>query len=250
MQEQWNSSVLQAENGKRESNKNANIGWPEIRRNALNIKQNERILIKAVKEAELKIDNEGKIWRMKSRGGKRNGEVIVRSIVPRRAEHITPLGYMQVRSMWNGKRIHCLAHRLVWQHFFGDIPDGIYINHKNGIKHDNRPENLELVTASENMKHAFCTGLRNQFGEKNPACKVPNETVVKIRELYATGKYKQSEIAELMGVNFQYVSSVVRGNTRNKQFGKTSQVNRRCFSKRDQITGKFLPGKRENPLLR
>jgi hypothetical protein len=43
-----------------------------------------------------------------------------------------------------------LAHRLVWLHFRGEWPDGD-LDHINGIKHDNRIENLRLATKMQNM---------------------------------------------------------------------------------------------------
>lgn len=58
----------------------------------------------------------------------------------------------------NKKTSFILAHRLVWIIFVGPTGNKI-INHKNGIKNDNRLENLELLTESENQKHAFATGL-------------------------------------------------------------------------------------------
>ena len=52
-------------------------------------------------------------------------------------------------------RVNASAHRLVWRHFHGPIPDGMTINHKNGKKQDNRPENLEVMTYAEQTKHAI-----------------------------------------------------------------------------------------------
>ena len=72
---------------------------------------------------------------------------------PRRAENPTGSGYLQVRVMIGYSRAHALAHRLVWRHFNGPIPAGQTINHKNGNRSDNRPENLELATTSEQALH-------------------------------------------------------------------------------------------------
>lgn len=59
----------------------------------------------------------------------------------------------------NNDRKTVNVHRLVVLSFIGEIPDGMQINHINGVKTDNRAENLEIVTPSENMKHAFRLGL-------------------------------------------------------------------------------------------
>ena len=45
------------------------------------------------------------------------------------------------------------VHRLVWEAFNGPISNGLYINHKNRIKNDNRLVNLEVVTPRENQHH-------------------------------------------------------------------------------------------------
>ena len=46
------------------------------------------------------------------------------------------------------------THRLVATVFVGTIATGWQVNHLNGIKIDNRLENLEIVTPAENMQHA------------------------------------------------------------------------------------------------
>jgi hypothetical protein len=49
------------------------------------------------------------------------------------------------------------VHRLIASAYYGDSK--LFVNHKNGVKDDNRPENLEWVTPSDNNKHAIRTGL-------------------------------------------------------------------------------------------
>lgn len=132
----------------------------------------------------------------------------------RRAEHKTPLGYLQVRVMIGGKRYHVGAHRIVWTYFNGPIKPGFVVNHLNGIKADNRPENIEACSYSENTKHAHRTGLKDQRGEKNPAVKLTSAQVAAIRATYAAGGVSQAALGGLYGVSFKTISKIVRGERR------------------------------------
>jgi len=53
------------------------------------------------------------------------------------------------------KRITVLAHRFVYEHFNGPIPDGLQIDHINRDKADNRISNLRAVTQLENMRNRY-----------------------------------------------------------------------------------------------
>ncbi len=72
---------------------------------------------------------------------------------------INNFGYVEVRLSKNGKTSTKFIHKLLGQVFIPNTENKPQINHKNGIKHDNRLENLEWVTNSENMIHAYSTGL-------------------------------------------------------------------------------------------
>lgn len=57
---------------------------------------------------------------------------------------------------------------------------GLTINHKNGIKTDNHPDNLEWTTYGENNKHAMMTGLRDVYRRVSVKDHWENKTTVYI----------------------------------------------------------------------
>lgn len=103
------------------------------------------------------------------------------------------------------------VHSLVARTFLGPRPLGYTINHKNGIKSDNRLANLEYLTDAENKAHAVATGLYLR-GEKSPKSKLTEEDVRRIRSDEFAGK-KQVQIAEIFGIHQSNVSYIRRNKT-------------------------------------
>ena len=77
------------------------------------------------------------------------------------------IGYLFVKLVNNEGERNLYVHRLVYTTFVGVIPDGSQINHINHNKSDNRLENLEVVTASENQEKSVLF----HGGKLLPRCK-------------------------------------------------------------------------------
>ena len=74
---------------------------------------------------------------------------------------VGPKGYLIIRlkspkySTNKDRRKPYKIHRLVAMFYLDNYSEDLQVNHKNGIKTDNRVENLEMVTNKENVTHAW-----------------------------------------------------------------------------------------------
>ena len=119
------------------------------------------------------------------------------------------------------------VHSLVMEAFVGPRPEGFVINHINGIKWDNRLENLEYCTISHNKKEDFIRGRQSLAGEKNTQAKLTEKDVLKIVRLYKTGKYTYRSLALLFGVHWCGVSNIFNGHCWSYLTGITCSANPR-----------------------
>ena len=81
----------------------------------------------------------------------RNG--IIRHVINKKPVGFqSNLGYYRVTVRDNGKKKNFLSHRFLYECFHGQITDKRVVDHVNNIKTDNRLDNLQLISQSENMK--------------------------------------------------------------------------------------------------
>ena len=78
-----------------------------------------------------------------------------------------PKGYTKVNLHYGGERKGYQVHRLVAMAFIPNPENKPQVNHKNGVKDDNRVTNLEWVTGEENLRHAYETGLQRHKDDRN-----------------------------------------------------------------------------------
>ncbi len=119
-------------------------------------------------------------------------------------------GYLTLRGYCNGKRARFTVHRMIWVYHHGDIPNGMTINHINGLKTDNRIENLELMTVSENTSHSHKIGLTDKKGTNHHNSKLLESQVRDIRNKLSNG-VSIKELSKEYGVHIQTLYSIRNG---------------------------------------
>lgn len=132
-----------------------------------------------------------------------------------RREHILApkvgRGYYRAVLTVKGTQHVRLIHRLVAEMFLGPAPsDRHQVNHIDGDKLNNRADNLEWCTASENGKHAYRVGLSvSRKGSQHGRAKLNEEQIAEIRSL--RGIVPHRVLAARFGVQQTHISRIMRG---------------------------------------
>lgn len=153
---------------------------------------------KQIKDTNYFVSNQSRVKSVK------NGRDKI--LKPFKSNHIN--SYFQVALSIKGKVRKEYLHRLVAIAFVPNPNNKSEVNHKNGVKTDNKLENLEWVSHRDNMKHAKRTGL----SPTKTYTKLLEEDIPRIRSLYATKRYYQKELAQMFGVSAGTINGVVNHN--------------------------------------
>jgi hypothetical protein len=97
-------------------------------------------------------------------------------------QSVLKIGYLCVNFSFKSKVKMKYIHRLVVESFIENVEDKPQVNHKNGIKTDNKIKNLEWATRKENSQHAIKNNLiKIPKGENHVRSKLIEKEVLEIR---------------------------------------------------------------------
>jgi YesN/AraC family two-component response regulator len=141
---------------------------------------------------------DGKIFTLITRTGKKSATNTWREQVPNAKAD----GYLRIKYDYRDLYLH----RIIAQKFIGDL-NGLQVNHIDGNPRNNHRNNLELVTASENLIHSYkMLGRRPNYGNS----KISQEIAEFIRELHSKG-ILQKDLAKQFNISTGHVSEIISG---------------------------------------
>lgn len=162
------------------------------------------------------IDTFGNIYSLRNNAGNRRASPSLMKTKKSRE------GYLALNVYEDGpsgpvKRM-CFVHRLVAMALIPN-PDGKpQVNHMDGVKTNNRPSNLEWVTASENTRHAHKTGLASPSTPWKGKFNEEHNRSIPIRQLTLEGNlvatFPSAQEAKRQGFSQGNIHSVIVGNRR------------------------------------
>lgn len=119
-------------------------------------------------------------------------------------------GYERFTLYKDGDKKYQNGHSLVASAFIGERGEK-QVNHKNGIKSDNRLSNLEYVTPSQNIKHAYAFGLaRGLSGSSNPMAVLNESSAEAVHILHEAGCSNEF-IARALRTDTSRVAKIIDG---------------------------------------
>lgn len=122
-------------------------------------------------------------------------------------------GYRMIRVIKNFKSTNFQVHRAVALAFIPNPNNHPQVNHKNGIKSDNRVENLEWCTNYENHLHAKINGLLPipKRGQDHAQAYLTNEEALEIRNAKLGNGITRAHLCKKYGVTIHVIKDIRNG---------------------------------------
>lgn len=116
---------------------------------------------------------------------------------------------------------HCrIAHRVAWEFTYGEIPQGMQIQHSCDNPSCCNPNHLMLGTVVSNYIDMVRKGRgrsdhkNRRYGTNNHNAKLTFDQVEEIRKAYVPGQIKQADLAKQYGVSQRLISIITRNEGR------------------------------------
>lgn len=163
-------------------------------------------------EGLYEVSNLGRVKSLKRRVAttSRNGKIFSIVINEKILKPGYNRNYYQVHLCKSGKYPLYEVARLVATAFILNNQNKPQVNHIDGDKLNNKANNLEWCTISENRLHAYKTGLQCAMGEKNGQAKLKESDVREIRSLFEFRKVTSIILAKKYNVSPSCIKAIIR----------------------------------------
>jgi len=160
-------------------------------------------------EGLYEVSNLGNIKSLSKKVSNGNGFFVKKEIILK--PYLDKNGYGTVNLYKDKKKTLLKVHRIVGLAFIPNPQNKPTINHKNSIRNDNRVENLEWNTHSENNQHAFDSGFQKPMKKDkcwmyniNPDLHPASKDVINLK----TGKIYKSLKTACIDMNIKYSTAI------------------------------------------
>lgn len=156
-------------------------------------------IIKDIKDFEgrYKVSNLGNVY-----SHYKNGKVLKMKPYPDKQ------GYLRVELSGRTKMVH----RLVATAFIRDIPEGYEVNHLDFNTSNNKLENLEICTPSQNRMHTYKYGrgkVPDNTGSKNGMSKITEQDVLEMRSMFKNGVKRKDIYKKFPKVSASHICTIL-----------------------------------------
>lgn len=171
----------------------------------------------------MSFDEAGEVWRRCPTYDAVEASSCGRVRVGGKMNHPTPDkdGYLRTWASSEGKRRNTSHHAAVADAFIGPRPAGYEIDHIDGVRTNNRPENLRYLTHADNVRASAAAG-RSMRGENHVCARLTEKQALEIlatfRRSPPQGRYVRNPVgirslAEKYKVGIRAIGALVTGET-------------------------------------